>query len=67
LFEGQAEWTRPLSLKRFFNLRRLAGGSRFIAFIITSMEFTLGLLPDVFWGTAFSPYLVILIRKTARA
>lgn len=67
LFQAQAEWIKPLSLKRFFNLRRLAGGSRLKALGILLIEFSFGLIPDVFWGTAFSPYLVILIEKTAKA
>lgn len=63
LFEGQAQWVRSLSLKHFFNLRRLAVGNRFMALVTALMECACDLIPDVFWGTAFSPYLVILIRK----
>ncbi|MGA9349500.1 MAG: hypothetical protein WBW48_11965 [Anaerolineae bacterium] len=66
MFEGPTDWIRPLSPKRFFNLGRLAGGSRLMALVVSLMEFAFGLIPDVFWGTALSPYLVILIQKAAR-
>lgn len=54
---------RPLALKRFFNLPRLAGGNGFAAALIRGLEAASGLLPDAFWRSPFSPYVVVLVQK----
>jgi hypothetical protein len=67
LFASQAEWIRPLSLHGFFNLERLAGESKFAAFSSGLLTIATRLLPNALWGTALSPYLVVLIRKKGAA
>ena len=63
LFASQAQAIQPLSLSGFFNLDRLAQQSKSAAFSSWCMTLASRLLPDAFWGSALSPYLVILVRK----
>jgi len=65
LFAAEAESIQSLSLWNFFNLSRLVSESRLLALPISLLELVLRFLPSRFWGTALSPYLVVLVRKAA--
>lgn len=65
LFAAESASIRPLSLRGFFNLSRLATESRLLALPVALVDHIMRFLPARFWGTALSPYLVVLIRKAA--
>jgi SAM-dependent methyltransferase len=63
LFSEQAEWVKPLSLRGFFNLERISGESGLVRVGTRMLQFALDVLPERFWGTAMSPYIVVLTKK----
>jgi SAM-dependent methyltransferase len=57
------QWMRPLTLKNFFNLSRLARASGPLGPIIRLIAAGTAVVPDRLWSTAISPYLAILVKK----
>lgn len=66
LFAEQAEWVTVLSLRNFFNLKRLSLDGGFVSVGTRLLGLAFAVLPDRFWGTPLSPYIVVLVQKRER-
>ena len=63
LFEKDAEWIKPLTLKQFFNLKRLAAAGGVGAMVARMANLVEDVMPASLRGSALSPYVVALVRK----
>jgi hypothetical protein len=63
LFIPHFESFRSLPLQDFLNMERLAASLR-LSFSVGSIRKLIGLVPARLWRSAFTPYLLILMRRT---
>jgi SAM-dependent methyltransferase len=63
---GYAEWTRPLPLRGFFSWTNL-GRRRLLRPLLPLADWALGCLPAGVYGSAFSFFTIVLVRRAAPA
>lgn len=59
---GYAEWTRPLPLRGFFSWSNLRH-KPLVRALLPAVDWALGCLPDAFYGSPFSFFSIVLIRR----